>query len=172
MPGVHFEALAQQRIGDQRRIVAGGIEQAPGPIAGIADDQRNPPALFHGFATARPVKLLVRGAICADSWAVGVEPDRAGPLSRCPVVRISKRCSRPRRPSGSLRATSSIKGFRCVTSLTTTVGFDWAIAPPKGLLSMTQARRITGRYRCMCPPRHGARTSVIGAATDHRGKPS
>jgi hypothetical protein len=53
------ETPAQQRIGDQRHIVAGGIEHAPGATAGIADDQRNPPVLFQRFTMASPVKLLL-----------------------------------------------------------------------------------------------------------------
>ena len=38
------------------------------------------------------------------------------------------------------------KDSAALRPLTITVGFDWAIAPPKGLLSMTQVRRIAGRY--------------------------
>ena len=57
-----------------------------------------------------------------------------------------------------------------MTPLTTTVGFDWAIAPPKGLLSMTQVRRIAEKYLSICPPGRGARAPAIGAAADHRGK--
>ena len=52
----------QQRIGDRHHIVAGGTEYAQGAIAGIADDQRNPPLLFQWFAMASPVKLLLCGA--------------------------------------------------------------------------------------------------------------